>query len=91
MMFALITYPTHHTILCLSERKHFAQLHLRYNVQEVSAPPSKRTLQRWVKNGRARATCGCWVNTDKGARCPTHNKQSWLTVYYKKVVELYKR
>ncbi len=37
--------------------------------------PSYKTMMKWVEDGRAKATDGCWVEPD--GRCP-HGCRSWL-------------
>lgn len=37
--------------------------------------PGLKTINSWAKNGKARATDGCWVT--KGGHCP-HQHRSWL-------------
>jgi hypothetical protein len=53
-----------------------------YTVREVCDPPSERTRRRWIKQGKCRAICGCWIDTLPGQRCPKHNTMSWLTAVY---------
>jgi hypothetical protein len=49
------------------------------NVQEVTKPPSDRTIRRWKQRKLCRAICGCYIPCIRGQRCEVHNKMSWLT------------
>lgn len=73
-------------ILCLPDegsfRKALARFKLNYACREVTQPPSQRTIRRWREYGRCKAICGCWISTERGARCETHNVMSWLTAVY---------
>lgn len=65
--------------------------HLRfrgYTCHESTKPPAKRTLRRWAKQNRARAICGCWIDTKSGSRCEVHHVMSWLSVLLSK--EMYR-
>jgi len=44
---------------------------------KVRRTPSIATLNRWMNDGGAEATDGCWVEPD--GTCP-HGRSSWLIV-----------
>lgn len=46
-----------------------------YIVQKIKAPPTLRTLEKWMFDGVAKATDGCKVEPD-GTCC--HGHRSWL-------------
>lgn len=50
-----------------------------YTARECVKPPAKRTRQRWKQTGKAKAICGCWISSQRGERCNTHNAMSWLS------------
>lgn len=49
----------------------------QYEFEEVRKPPTRRTIDRWISTGVAKATDGCKVEPD--GVCP-HGKESWLLV-----------
>ena len=47
------------------------------DVQKIKAPPSVKTMERWMCDGVARATDGCRVEPD--GNC-VHGHRSWLLI-----------
>ena len=45
------------------------------NAKQVCAPPSMKTMERWVSNGVAKATDGCRVEPDGICQ---HGAESWI-------------
>jgi len=47
----------------------------KLNIQACKAPPTIRTMEKWISDGVAKATDGCKVEPD--GICP-HGCESWL-------------
>lgn len=52
-----------------------------YKAYEVENPPCLQTIRQWIRQGKCKAICGCWIDAESGSRCPIHHAMSWLTVY----------
>jgi len=44
---------------------------------KIMKEPSVKTMEKWLNDGGAKATDGCWVEPD--GECP-HGTKSWLLV-----------